>query len=240
MGADSVYALLADGITVEIRPAAAGDFEAVAQMHRAMSPDNSYFRFFSWGRAVAEREARRICREPGADHVALLAWQAGELVGVAGYEAGGKPGTAEIAFAVADRAQHRGVATLLLEHLVSAARDQGVRTFAASVLPENFAMLKVFADAGIRARRTHAEGVTELVIDLPGDVAHPRVGAVPGCGGDAGGPRRCGEPAACVRGGVGGGGGGQPPGEIGRLGGLAQSGHRRVPRAAVCGSPARP
>ena len=172
MGADSVYALLADGTTVEIRPAAAGDFEAVAQMHGAMSPDNSYFRFFSWSRA-AEREARRICREPGADHVALLAWLAGELVGVAGYEAGGAATTAEIAFAVADHAHHRGVATLLLEHLGSAARDRGVRTFAASVLPENFEMLGVFAAAGLRARRTHAEGVTELVFDLPGDAADP-------------------------------------------------------------------
>jgi acyl-CoA synthetase (NDP forming)/GNAT superfamily N-acetyltransferase len=173
MSADSVYALLADGTTVEIRQATAGDFDAVARMHRAMSPDNSYFRFFSMGRAVAEREARRICREPGDDHVALLALLSGELVGVAGYETGGRPGTAEIAFAVADHAHHRGVATLLLEHLVSAARDRGVRGFAASVLPENFEMLGVFAAAGLRARRTHAEGVTELAFDLPGDVADP-------------------------------------------------------------------
>ena len=100
-------------------------------------------------------------------------WLAGELVGVAGYETGGAPATAEIAFAVADHAHHRGVATLLLEHLVSAARDRGVRTFAASVLPENFEMLGVFAAAGLQARRTHAEGVTELVFDLPGDVADP-------------------------------------------------------------------
>jgi len=84
MGADSVYALLADGTTVEVRPAAAGDFEAVAQMHRAMSPDNSYFRFFSWSRAAAEREARRICREPGADHVALLALAGGGAGGCRG------------------------------------------------------------------------------------------------------------------------------------------------------------
>ena len=173
MGADSVYALLADGTMVEIRPAAAGDFDAVAQMHRAMSPDNAYFRFFSLSPAAAEREGRRICREPGADHVALLAWLAAGLVGVAAFEVAGSSGTAEIAFAVADHAHHRGVATLLLEHLVSAARDRGVRAFTASVLPDNFAMLRVFADAGLQARRTLVEGVTELAFDLPGDVADP-------------------------------------------------------------------
>ncbi|HEY2687047.1 MAG TPA: GNAT family N-acetyltransferase [Streptosporangiaceae bacterium] len=168
-----VYALLADGSTIEIRPAAAGDARAVREMHRAMSPDNVYLRFFSVSPAAAEREARRICREPGPDHAALLAWLGGELVGVASYETGGTAGRAEIAFAVADHAHHRGVATLLLEHLVSAGRTDGVRTFAADVLAENSAMLKVFAGAGLQARRRQVDGVTELTFDLPGDAADP-------------------------------------------------------------------
>ena len=171
--ASGVYALLADGSTVEIRPAAAGDFGAVQDMHRAMSPDNIYLRFFSVSPAAAGREARRICREPGPDHAALLAWLAGELVGVASYETSGAADRAEIAFAVADHAHHRGVATLLLEHLVSAGRSRGVRTFIADVLAENSAMLKVFAAAGLQARRTMVDGVTELAFDLPGDGADP-------------------------------------------------------------------
>jgi len=44
--AGSVYALLADGTTVEIRPADPADFDAVRAMHEAMSPDSSYLRFF--------------------------------------------------------------------------------------------------------------------------------------------------------------------------------------------------
>ena len=174
--ADRVYALLADGTTIEIRPARGSDFDAVRDMHAAMSPDNIYLRFFSMSRTAAEREARRICREPAADHGALLAWLAGDLIGVASYEAKGSSGTAEIAFAVADHAHHRGVATLLLEHLVSAALDQGVRTFIAEVLAENSAMLRVFADAGLEARRTSADGVTELAFDLPAGDADPAWG----------------------------------------------------------------
>ena len=53
-----IYALLADGSTVEVRPAAGGDFDAVLRMHRAMSPENIYFRFFSLSPAAAEREAK--------------------------------------------------------------------------------------------------------------------------------------------------------------------------------------
>jgi hypothetical protein len=112
----AVYALLADGATVAIRPAAAGGFDAVLQMHRAMSPENMYLRFFSMSPA-AEGEASRICREPAPDHVAPLAWLAGDLAGVASYETAGSSGTAEVAFAVADHIHHRGVATLLLERM---------------------------------------------------------------------------------------------------------------------------
>ncbi len=41
MAAGEVYALLADGSTVEIRPADPGVFDAIKAMHKAMSPDNT-------------------------------------------------------------------------------------------------------------------------------------------------------------------------------------------------------
>ena len=168
-----VYALLADGTTIEIRPAAVTDFDAVWHMYRAMSADNIYLRFFSMSRVAADEQAQRACREPAADHAVRLAWLDGELVGVASYECTKTPGTAEVALAVADHAHHRGIGTLLLEHLVSAGREQGQRSFTADVLAENGEMLKVFADAGLHARRTWADGLVELAFDLPGDEADP-------------------------------------------------------------------
>jgi acyl-CoA synthetase (NDP forming)/GNAT superfamily N-acetyltransferase len=171
--AGRVYALLADGATIEIRAATGADFEAVWQMYRSMSPDNIYRRFFSLSTSAAVEQAKRVCREPSADHATRLAWLDGELVGVASYECAQPPVTAEIAVAVADRAHHRGIATLLLEHLVSAGREQGVRTFTAEVLAENSEMLQVFADAGLQARRTWADGLAELTFDLPGSAADP-------------------------------------------------------------------
>ena len=51
-------------------------------MHAKMSPDNLYLRFFSFSHVAAEREARRICREPGPDHAALLAVLDGEVAGL--------------------------------------------------------------------------------------------------------------------------------------------------------------
>ena len=168
------YALLADGSPVEIRPAGLADFDAVKTMHAAMSPDNTYLRFFNLSRLAAETEARRICREPRPGHVALLALSADEVVGCASYDALGGPAdpgpVAEVAFAVADHMHHRGIATLLLEHLVSFARSHQITVFTAETLSENAPMLKVFADAGLPVQRHYADGVMELTIPLPSEI----------------------------------------------------------------------
>ena len=59
---------------------------------------------------AAEQEARRVCREPGPDHAALLAVLDGEVVGCGTYErAGTGSRSAEVAFTVADDLQNRGI-----------------------------------------------------------------------------------------------------------------------------------
>src|SRR6266571_993269 len=168
-----VYALLADRTTAEIREARPADFDAVLAMHEAMAPDNIYLRFFSYSRRSAEIEARRICRVPDPGKpgsAALLALLDGGLVGVASYAGHlGHPGQAEVAFAVADHMHHKGIATLLLEHLVSLARSRQITTFTAETLTENTAMLRVFADAGLPVQRHYDGDAYELTFPLPRD-----------------------------------------------------------------------
>ena len=175
--AAATYALLTDGSTVEIRPSRPQDAEAVRAMHAAMSPDNIYLRFFSMSPSAPELEAQRVCRPPDPDHAALLAWQDDRLVGVAAYEVAGQPGLAEIAFAVPDDMHGRGIATLLLEHLVWLARQQDLRAFTAETLAENSAMLRVFADAGLPAKRRISDGVVELTFPLPDREDNYRLGS---------------------------------------------------------------
>jgi acyl-CoA synthetase (NDP forming)/RimJ/RimL family protein N-acetyltransferase len=161
------YALLADGSTVEIRRACADDAEAVRELHANLSPDNAYFRFFSLSSQAPEREATRVCRPADDRHLALLALLSGRLVGVATYEATRDPGHAEIAFAVSDDMHGRGIATLLLEHLVSVARQRNLTALEAVTLPDNYAMQQVFADAGLTVQRRFADGTVELTFPLP-------------------------------------------------------------------------
>jgi predicted CoA-binding protein len=105
--------------------------------------------------------------------VALLALAGSEVVGCASYQTlRGQPGReVEVAFAVADHMHHKGVATLLLEHLVFYARSHQVTAFTGQTLAENTAMLKVFADAGLPVHRHTEDGVVDLTIPLPADGA---------------------------------------------------------------------
>ena len=89
-------------------------------------------------------------------------WRRGELRGHR------EAREAEVAFAVPDDMHRCGIATLLLEHLASLARQRGLRAFIAETLAENSAMLRVFADAGLPAQRRASDGVVELTFPLPG------------------------------------------------------------------------
>jgi acyl-CoA synthetase (NDP forming)/GNAT superfamily N-acetyltransferase len=170
-GAGQSYALLADGTTMTIRPAAPGDYGPVRRLHEAMSPDNLYYRFFSASQASAEQEARRVCLKDSPGSVALLGLRGDEVMGVASYELTADPAAAEISLAVADRMHRHGIATLLLEHLVSLARARGVKALAADVLPGNYAVLRVLSDAGLAVRRRYADGVVELSMQIPRNAA---------------------------------------------------------------------
>ncbi|GAA0319947.1 GNAT family N-acetyltransferase [Actinoallomurus spadix] len=163
---EPAFALLIDGTAVRIRQIGPGDLAAVRDLHRGMSPDNLYLRFFGLSPRLADETSERLCRAPGPDHAVLGAWLGEDLIGVANYEPAGVPGAAEIALAVADAMHHRGVGTLLLEHLVSLARARGVREFRADTLLQNAVMLRVFASAGLTVERGVAGGVVDVRMPL--------------------------------------------------------------------------
>ncbi|MDT0467419.1 bifunctional acetate--CoA ligase family protein/GNAT family N-acetyltransferase [Streptomyces gibsoniae] len=148
-----VYALLADGTTVCIRSVEPGDHDQLRDFYKEMSPENLRLRFFAISPRSATMAADRACGPERPGHRALLAETQGQIIGLAEYDTGGRGDAAEISVAVADRVHHRGVGTLLVEHLASAARAEGVITFTADALCANHEMLRLFADLGLRTAR---------------------------------------------------------------------------------------
>ncbi|MEU8995364.1 GNAT family N-acetyltransferase [Streptomyces caniferus] len=168
-GASEVCALLADGTTVRLRPACPKDRAQVLRLYDDMSADSLRSRFFVVSRRSGEQAADRLCALPEAGHRTLVAVHGDRLVGVAEYEIGDDPASAEIALAVADDFHHRGVGTLLLEHLVHLARENGVSAFTADVLTDNHLIHKVFADLGLRITRQYDGPTMRGVIRLEPD-----------------------------------------------------------------------
>ena len=103
--------------------------------------------------------------------MALLGLLGDEVVGVASYQLTADAAAAELALAVADGMHRHGIATLLLEHLVSLARARGVKVLVADVLPDNYAVLRVLSDAGLAVRRKFADGVVEVSMPVPRNAA---------------------------------------------------------------------
>src|SRR5581483_2178887 len=82
------------------------------------------------------------------------------------------PRRAEVAFAVADELQGRGIGSRLLERLALHAAGAGIEEFVAQVLPQNAHMLNVFADAGFGVSRRLEEGVVEVRLTLAATEAY--------------------------------------------------------------------
>ncbi len=74
-----------------------------------------------------------------------------------------------VAFVVDERYQGRGIASLLLTHLIRAARDQGIGGFSAAVLADNKAMLRVFEKTGRPLQAAMIAGVYHLKLVFADD-----------------------------------------------------------------------
>jgi GNAT superfamily N-acetyltransferase len=69
---------------------------------------------------------------------------------------------ADTAFLVRDDYQNRGIGTLLLQYLEGIARREGLHGFAAMVLRENEAMLRLFDNGGFDLKKSLAGGIFHL------------------------------------------------------------------------------
>jgi acetyltransferase len=90
-----------------------------------------------------------------------------EVVGVTRYMTDAEKETAEVAFAVQDSWQRKGLGTYFFQRLVDIGRQQGIKVFHAYVLLENSGMLKIFHRSGLVVE-TQTEGdVVRVTMHLP-------------------------------------------------------------------------
>ena len=157
--------VLRDGSTVHVRPVRAEDEPALHGFFSSLSLDSRSFRFFSAATNLQDT-ARRLADVDYVSRYGLIAVRGGgdEVIGHGLYI--GRPHeTAEVAFAIADGMQGRGLATLLLAHLAEVAVENEIPLFYAEVMPENWRMLEVFRESGFPTETSSAPGV--IRVEMP-------------------------------------------------------------------------
>ncbi len=165
--------LLKDGGRLRIRPIRSDDAERLIELYDRFSRHTAYQRFFTVMRRLPPDWARVLATVDYHRRLALVAEQdtpdGAVLVGVARYEPTDRDDTAEVAFAIQDGWQNRGLGTVLFADLLHAAEARGIRRFVAYVLADNARMLDLIARFGHVERRTLEQGVVEVTFTRRAD-----------------------------------------------------------------------
>jgi len=141
---------LFDGRSVTIRPVRADDADRIRDFLNASSEDSRYKRFQKWVRAPSDNLVDFLTCIDYDRHLALVCTAARgggeEIVGEARYVALPDGKSCDFGVLIEDSWRKTGIAGLLMEALIRAAKDRGFETMESIVLAKNAAMLR-FAHA---------------------------------------------------------------------------------------------
>ncbi len=162
---------LPSGLRVRIRPIRPGDKPALQAFLGALGEESARRRFLVSKHGFTTAELEYLTEIDGVDHIALIAEppeDPGRILGVARcVRLRNEPGTAELAFVVADAVQGRGLGRRLAELLADRARAAGIRRFSATMLGDNRAARGLVRTISDRvASDTVGGGMRELLVDL--------------------------------------------------------------------------
>jgi GNAT superfamily N-acetyltransferase len=155
---------------ISFRAVRPDDKQRIVKAFKGLERESVYRRFFTHRKELEDEELRRVTECDGASHAVLVATTgSGEheaIVGMGSYVRSGA--AAEVAFAVEEDFQRRGIASRLLRELADLARAQGIERFEAEVLSENTPMLDVFRRSSLPMRTRHDHGVVHVTLLLQG------------------------------------------------------------------------
>jgi GNAT superfamily N-acetyltransferase len=165
----SVVERLRDGSEIEIRSLHPADKREMLAAVKSTSIESLERRFFVPKRHFSDKEVEFFMNVDFKSHVALIAKinaNGRRVIAGGGRYIMVEPGRAEMAFAVVDAYQKKGIGAVLMRHLVAIARDEGLTELIADVLPENAAILRLFGRFGFHRVANNDHQVRHLVLRL--------------------------------------------------------------------------
>jgi RimJ/RimL family protein N-acetyltransferase len=160
---------LKNGETLRIRPIRPDDEPRLVALYDRLSRHTAYQRFFAVRRRLPPDWLHYFANVDYRRRLALVAERetvAGvELVGVGRYEPSDDEATGEVAFVLEDGYQGQGLGAVLLDAIVRAGTERGLRRFRAYVLAENHRMLRLLAHRTRIIERKTEQGEVTLVFE---------------------------------------------------------------------------
>jgi len=162
---------LRDGRTVTLRPVRRDDDSLERDFIRRLSEETRYLRFQKWVRSPSDRLIHFLTEVDYSRHLALVATSRRdgeeEVVGEARYVADAGGTDCELGIVVADDWQKSGLAGVLMEALLRAARERGLQRMEGQVLATNRPMLRFVRALGFRVEPIAGDRtVVRIVKDL--------------------------------------------------------------------------
>ena len=161
---------LRDGTPVTVRSIGRHDKSDLVAAFDKLDRQSVYTRFFTYKRQLTETELRELTEVDINRVVALVVTTPiaaiETLIGGGRYYCDASFKNAELAFTTADGYHGRGIASLVLQHLVSIGRENGISAFEADVLSENKAMIAVLSGSGLPMRRRTDGNVSHVELSL--------------------------------------------------------------------------
>jgi acetyltransferase len=145
---------LADGRSVVIRPIRPQDEAAERAFLDGLCDAAKHWRFMHRARRVDEELLRYLTHVDSARHLAFVCEAGNAIVGDARCVANPDGRSCELGIVVADDWHHTGVARLLMDALLSAARARGFERIQGIVLADNRDMLDFTRELGFEASLT--------------------------------------------------------------------------------------
>jgi acetyltransferase len=146
---------LFDGRTVTVRPIRPDDAPLVREFLNELSGESKYMRFQKWVHAPSDKLIHFLTDIDYDLHMALVctARHGGreEIVGEARYVSNLSGGICELGIVVADAWHKSGVAGVLMEDLIHAAKERGLVRMEGFVLSANAEMLRFVRALGFKA-----------------------------------------------------------------------------------------
>ena len=165
---------LKDGTSVTIRAIRPDDKDRIAEAFKNLESESIYSRFFRHKKELSDKDLKTITEVDFENTVALVITIPADggketIIGAGRYVLYDPPNPlrrAEIACAVEEDFQGRGIASRILRHLTRIAREKGVLQFEAQVLRENAAMLAVLARSGLPMKQSFEDRLVHVTLSL--------------------------------------------------------------------------